>query len=247
MVCFYRRYYTSLLQTSFLAPHSTLFAGCVICYSYAFDRWIATKNFPAHRLHSIQAIIKSFNHLKLIVPARYKTLFPNTWFLLSYKVTYLKWADWCCRWLYRQSNREGRIFIGCKRRHLRSIKAWVAPTPVCSLILSTHRHLRSGLHNPHYPFSIIVGSPRAATGTRPYPGHSRFTGCARPVTPRKLGLTTPTGPNCFLPAIRPLPGLWNCLKKTVLRMQEDMPLVVSVMGLRQIGDVIKVFILCIGA
>lgn len=84
------------------------------------------------------------------------------------------------------------IFIGCKGRHFTIHKSVYSARAVLP------RFLHPGYI--HYPFRGLSKG-----------GHWHALSplwdlqVTLPVTPRKLGLTTLTGPNCFLPAIRPWP------------------------------------------
>lgn len=92
--------------------------------------------------------------------------------------------------LVKQS--AGGIFIGCKGRHFTIHKSVYSARAVLP------RFLHPGYI--HYPFRGLSKG-----------GHWHALSplwdlqVTLPVTPRKLGLTTLTGPNCFLPAIRPWP------------------------------------------
>lgn len=93
--------------------------------------------------------------------------------------------------LARQTVGRG-IFIGCKGRHFTIHKSVYSARAVLP------RFLHPGYI--HYPFRGLSKG-----------GHWHALSplwdlqVTLPVTPRKLGLTTLTGPNCFLPAIRPWP------------------------------------------
>lgn len=116
-----------------------------------------------------------------------------------------------------------RIFIGCKGRHLRSIKTLVSE----ALARAGSQAKPCAAHTPTRPLPLLPGRlSRATTGTRLPPGqlHTESRASEREtleiyrlrssVTPRKLGLTTVTGPNCFLPAIKILtcsPGSFETL------------------------------------
>lgn len=100
-----------------------------------------------------------------------------------------------------QTDRSG-IFIGCKGRRFTIHKSVYGAQVV----------LPPFLHPSyiHYPF-------RGLSKGGHWHAHSLSLSLSLnclwdlqvtlPVTPRKLGLTTLTGPNCFLPAIRPWPTL----------------------------------------
>lgn len=101
----------------------------------------------------------------------------------------------------RQTDRSG-IFIGCKGRRFTIHKS------VYSAQVVLPRFLHPGYI--HYPFrGLSKGGHWHAFSL----SLSSSLEClwdlqvTLPVTPRKLGLTTLTGPNCFLPAIRPWPTL----------------------------------------
>lgn len=106
-----------------------------------------------------------------------------------------------------------RIFIGCKGRHLRSIKTLVSE----AVARAASRAEPCAAHTPTRPLPLLPGRlSRATTGTRRPPGQLHAESRASEietleiyrlrssVTPRKLDLTTLTGPNCFLPAIKTL-------------------------------------------
>lgn len=100
----------------------------------------------------------------------------------------------------RQTGRSG-IFIGCKGRHFTIHKS------VYSAQVVLPRFLHPGYI--HYPFRGLSkgGHWHASSFSLPLATCLWDLQVTLPVTPRKLGLTTLTGPNCFLPAIRPWPTL----------------------------------------
>ena len=92
----------------------------------------------------------------------------------------------------RQTVGRGSL-LAVKEDILRSIKAFIA---------LEQSYL--GSYTPVISITPSAAFPRAATGTRSLRCLWDLQ-VTLPVTPRKLGLTTLTGPNCFLPAIRPWP------------------------------------------
>lgn len=109
--------------------------------------------------------------------------------------------------LTRQTGRSG-IFIGCKGRRFTIHKS------VYSAQVVLPRFLHPGYI--HYPFrGLCKGGHWHAFSLFLSPSLECLWDLqvTLPVTPRKLGLTTLTGPNCFLPAIRPWPILHTCPRK----------------------------------
>lgn len=104
-----------------------------------------------------------------------------------------------------------RIFIGCKGRHLRSIKTLVSGAPARALPTRRNRALLTLLrvHYPFYPgdfqgrlLARVRRPAKCLLGVEQARERLEIYRLRSSVTPRKLGLTTLTGPNCFLPAIK---------------------------------------------